>query len=65
MTRILRLPETMYRTGYSRSTIYAKIACNEFPRPRKLGQRAVGWLESEITDWIASRGTTNNSEVQQ
>jgi prophage regulatory protein len=52
---ILRLPQVAQRTGLSRSTLYQYIKDGEFPRPVPLGLRAVGWLESEIIDWIASR----------
>jgi len=26
-----------------------------FPKPVPLGPRAVGWLESEVSEWIAGR----------
>lgn len=54
---ILRRPTVEARTGLSRSTIYAKIADadDDFPRPVKLGKRAVGWRESEISAWLQSR----------
>lgn len=53
--RILRRPEVEARTGLSRSTIYAMVAERRFPAPIKLGLRAVGWPESEIGAWLASR----------
>ena len=53
--RILRLPVVIHRTALSRSTIYKFIAAGRFPKPVRLGPRAVGWLESEIDDWIADR----------
>ena len=55
MTRILRLPEVKKRTGYSRSTIYLLIDQGKFPKSISLGQRAIGWLESEIELWIEER----------
>ncbi|CAN7321323.1 MULTISPECIES: helix-turn-helix transcriptional regulator [unclassified Pseudoxanthomonas] len=55
-------PETIYRlarvleaTGLSRSTIYLYISKGLFPKPRKLGPRAVGWYASEVYAWIAER----------
>lgn len=51
---ILRLPAVQVRTGLSRSTIYARIAEGTFPHSIHLGERAVGWLESDINDWIAA-----------
>lgn len=50
--RILRLPEVMTRTGLSRSTIYLRMEGGQFPDQIALGGRAVGWIESEIQDWI-------------
>ena len=42
-------------TGLSRSTIYQQMADEDFPRPLKLGKRAVGWRESDIIQWLDSR----------
>jgi prophage regulatory protein len=52
---ILRLPAVKTRVGLSRSTIYLAISRAEFPRPVQLGARSVGWLESEIENWICER----------
>lgn len=52
---IIRLSDVLQRTGLSRSTIYNRIARNEFPRQVSLGARAVGWIEQEIERWIAER----------
>jgi prophage regulatory protein len=50
--RILRLRDVKAKTGQATSTIYAAMASGTFPRPIPLGERAVGWLESEIDSWI-------------
>ncbi len=50
--RILRLPSVQVRTGLSRSTIYLRIAEGSFPKQISLGARAIGWIESDIDDWI-------------
>jgi prophage regulatory protein len=52
---ILRLPAVKARCGLSRSTIYLGIARSTFPKPIRVGQRAVGWLETEIDEWLARR----------
>lgn len=53
---ILRRKQVEARTGLSRSTIYAHITEGTFPRPINLvGGRAVGWIESEINEWLESR----------
>ena len=52
VTTILRLPAVKARTGLSRSTIYLRISNGTFPTPVSLGGRAVGWIETEIQDWL-------------
>ena len=51
---ISRLPQVQTLTGLSRSTIYRKEIGGTFPKRRRLGDNSVGWLTSEILDWIAS-----------
>ncbi len=55
--RFLRLADVKERTGLSRSTIYLNISKGTFPRHINLGARCVGWLESEIDEWMQSRIT--------
>jgi len=52
---ILRRKQVEVRTGLARSTIYHHIKAGTFPRPIPLGPRAVGWLESDVSNWIAER----------
>ena len=52
--KIYRLPEVMSLTGLSRSSIYLRISKQEFPKPLKLGRRAVGWPEPTIIAWQES-----------
>lgn len=56
--RLLRLPAVQDATGLSRSMLYDLMANNDFPRPVRLGLRAVGWRESDITRWIDTRQKT-------
>ncbi|EOZ4878960.1 AlpA family transcriptional regulator [Pseudomonas aeruginosa] len=53
--RIIRLKDVMSSTGLGRSTIYKLIGSGEFPRPVPIVGRSVGWVESEIQDWILAR----------
>ena len=53
--KIFRRPAVQDITGLSRSTLYAMIAEGRFPAPVKLGTRAVGWRETGLTTWLASR----------
>jgi prophage regulatory protein len=52
---ILRLPDVRARTGISRTRIYRLEAEKRFPSRIRLGPNSVGWLESEIDEWIAAR----------
>lgn len=53
--RMLRRKEVEQITGRSRSSIYDGIATGTFPKPVKIGARAVAWPESVIRAWIAER----------
>ena len=53
--KILRLPTVLDRTGLSRSTVYLRVTEGKFPRPVSLGARAVGWIETEVEEWIAGQ----------
>lgn len=52
MYRLLRLTDIKHTTGLSRSSIYLRMSKGQFPKPINLGGRAVGWLETEIQDWV-------------
>ena len=52
---ILRRRQVEQRTGLSRSTLYQYIKDGSFPKPVPLGPRAVGWIETEVRGWIATR----------
>ena len=52
---ILRRPQVLKKVGFSRQTLYRRIAEGSFPRPVRIGRQAVGWLKTEVEEWIASR----------
>lgn len=54
-SRIMRRMEVQRQTQLSKATLYRMIASGAFPRPIKLGARAVGWRKEEIDDWLDSR----------
>ena len=63
MTKILRFPTVIERTGLSRSTIYLKMNEGNFPKQISLGPNSIGWLEEEIQEWIDSRVSERNSKI--
>ena len=60
--RFLRLPEVKHITALSRAHIYLLISKDEFPKQYKLGERAAGWLESEVLAWMQSKITPTGSD---
>jgi prophage regulatory protein len=56
--KVLSRPEVLDRIGVSFPTLWTWMKAGKFPPARELsgndGKR-VGWLESEVTDWIRSR----------
>lgn len=52
---ILRRRQVEARTGLARSTIYDRIKAGTFPAPISLGEKAVGWIESEVNGWLNAR----------
>jgi prophage regulatory protein len=55
--RYLRRKEVREVTGLSDSTICRLEKANKFPQRRSLSDHLVGWLQSEVSDWLASRAT--------
>ncbi len=52
---ILRRQQVQARTGLGRSSVYSLMKLGQFPKSIKLSARAVGWLESDIDSFIASK----------
>ena len=52
---ILRRKQVQAETGYSRSTIYLRITQGLWPKPIRLGPRAVGWPAVEVSALNAAR----------
>lgn len=53
--KVIRLQQVMEMTGLGRSTVYKYVNENWFPKPIPLGGRSVGWLESEVVEWIMAK----------
>ena len=54
-TTIWRRKQVQAENGLSRSTLYLQIARGLFPRPIRLGARAVGWPAREVAALNAAR----------
>lgn len=53
--RALRIQQVVDVTGLGRSTIYLMVSEGRFPKQRRLGVRAVGWLAEDVFRWLAER----------
>jgi prophage regulatory protein len=61
--RFLRLPQVKESTGLSRTSIYRKIASDEFPRPVRLGPKSVAWIEGEVQQWMSELELSRDREI--
>ncbi|MGJ3348241.1 AlpA family phage regulatory protein [Morganella sp. Je.2.23] len=61
--KILRLPDVLQRIGIAKSTLYdwrnpkSPRYDPSFPKQRKLGLQTVGWVESELNEWLLNKIT--------
>lgn len=61
--KVLRLPMVLEKIGVCRSTIYAWVSKGAFPSPIQLGERSVGWKETDVDFWLKQR--SYSSEVSE
>jgi prophage regulatory protein len=52
---LMRLPGVKQFSKKSTSRIYADMAAGKFPRPVRIGDRAVAWRASDLQAWLDSR----------
>lgn len=67
--KVLRIKDLIRKVGMARSTIYDRFNPksprydSSFPKPIKLGLSAIGWLEHEVDEWLASIATQRPSNL--
>ncbi|ALE23013.1 MULTISPECIES: helix-turn-helix transcriptional regulator [Proteus] len=52
---LIRLPEVIRRTGFSKPYLYKLISDDKFPKQVKIGARSIAFVESEVDEWIANK----------
>lgn len=63
---IMRIKEVIKSSGYARSTIYLRIAQGLWPKPIKIGYRAVGWPSYETEAMNRARiAALSDNEIRQ
>lgn len=60
---LIRMSETMRRTGYGKAWLYKLISQDRFPKPIKIESRSIAFVESEVDDWINQRIEESRKEV--
>ena len=55
ISRIIRKPELFEKIGLSDATVWRMEKTGKFPKRIQLGGNSVGWLLSEIDQWISDR----------
>jgi len=69
---IIRRGQVETKTGLGRSAIYGKLRFNPkrpgefdptFPKPVRIGKKAVGWVESEVDAWLSAQIAKSRPEV--
>ena len=54
-TPLLKVRDVLRIVPVCRSSLYALIERNEFPKPLKIGKRMYAWHASQIEEWLRSR----------
>ncbi len=62
--RMLRNAEVCQVVGTSRSTLWRWVTEGEFPKARQMGKGSVGWLSSEVEQWILDRPVAGETQVE-
>lgn len=53
--QLLNTKDLVQKLRKSRSWIYAEMNAGRFPKPIKIGARAVVWREADIANWLQAR----------
>lgn len=59
----MRKKEVKQATKLSDVTIWRLERAGKFPKRRKLSANAVGWLRSEVLEWMQSRPVIEKNEL--
>jgi prophage regulatory protein len=60
--RAERMPQVLWRTGLTRSLLFAKISAGEFPKPIKISARATAFMSHEVDAWLVARAASRTPQ---
>ncbi len=63
MQRVLRIDEVIRITGLSRSTLWRLERSGRFPARQRLGDRATGFSEHQVSEWIERKFGESNTRT--
>ena len=63
--QILREPQVSVLTGLSRSTRWRLEREGKFPQKRQLSAKSVGWLASEVEEWVRTRNIIKTGSINE
>ena len=52
MNKLLRMKNVLEKTGLGRSTVYALMKEEDFPKSIRVSGRSVAWVEADVDEWI-------------
>ncbi|MHB8622079.1 MAG: helix-turn-helix transcriptional regulator [Sulfuricaulis sp.] len=60
--KILRMPATCAKLSTSKSSVYRMVADGTLPRPIKISQRAIGFFEHELDQFLLTRARATGAK---
>ena len=52
---VVRIKDVSIMVGLSVPAIHHRYRSGDFPKPIKLGERAIGWRVADLEAWVAAR----------
>ena len=62
--KVIRPAQIQEYAGLSKNSAFRLEKLDLFPKRRQLGPSAVGWISTEIDEWLNSRPTINADNVR-
>jgi prophage regulatory protein len=53
--KVIRIREVCERTSLSKGQIQRLVNLGQFPKPMALSEKRRGWVDNEISEWIAEK----------
>lgn len=54
-TNILRKNAVLEKISISPATLWRLCKSGQFPKPIKIGENSVGWIEEEVSEWLEEK----------